>query len=370
MCRPQTHGPRRPLVLLTTAALLAGAAQAQADAPTAPPDILAAARAAIAQNSILKTGAVGFHNDRRLFTELPAEGAVLVGFDLGLGKFFNLEVIYAYRPIYLTRRGRLSFQNFGLFTDVPRPGNRPLKSKVQRIVRVAARPGYAVGNVTVRSGLLLNGLSVTFMRVNGQNLDPLQTYNGAWVGDRTGGSEATIGGFGAPVIGVFGSQEEDHVKSLGLIYLSQVLPEPGPQPAPVLAERPASAQPTTLIVQQPPPLRELEKATGRHRPAAAEARAKLPPAPRAEPAAPVKQAAPTPARSAGTSLVWLLVLIVGGALVPLLFLLAALCRKRPANSGAGAERIPQVRPAPPGPGTQRRPPPLPPGRNNPSRQGQ
>jgi hypothetical protein len=41
-----------------------------------------------------------------------------------------------------------------------------------------------------------------------------------WVGDRTGGDEASISGNGAPVPGVFGGKE-DHAQSLGLLVMSR-----------------------------------------------------------------------------------------------------------------------------------------------------
>src|SRR5947209_3326545 len=82
----------------------------------------------------------------------------------------------------------------------------------------------------VRSRLKFTGRSVTSMWINGRKLDPQRSYTSAWIGDRTGGSEASISGNGTPIVGVFGSEDQQHIKALGLYYVSE--------PAPV-AEPPA-----------------------------------------------------------------------------------------------------------------------------------
>jgi hypothetical protein len=333
--------------LLATAALLVGTGHAQSDppksdAPKGPPDILATAGGAVAQNLLQKTPAAGFHLERRLFTELPREGAILVGFDLGLGKFFNVEVVYAYRPIYLTGRGKTSFRSYGLFAELLQPGKKPLKSKVHRTVRVLARPEYAVGAVTVRSGLLINGLAVTFMRINGQNLDPLETYNSVWIGDRTGGSETTVSGFGSPVVGVFGSQEDDHVKSLGLFYVSRAPVEAEPQLVPELKEQPAPPRPVQPEDRSPPPLDQLAGAAGAVT-AKQATKDQTPKTTAPEAPAPVqeKPAAESPPTDKGLG--WMPVLIVGAALVPMLLLVVVYCAKRPGGPGPQPQDIPEVR---------------------------
>src|SRR5206468_3607755 len=111
----------------------------------------AAARAAVANGRIERSRPLGFHDSRTLFTELPSQGAILIGFDLGVGKFFNIETVYALRPVYLTAHGETQVRDHGLFRDQWRPGNKTLKSKVVHTVRVRARPGYAVAGITLRS---------------------------------------------------------------------------------------------------------------------------------------------------------------------------------------------------------------------------
>jgi hypothetical protein len=228
--------------------------------------IFTAARAAVDAGRVERSKPLGFNISKVPFTEMPADGALLVGFDVGVGKFLDIETVYALRPVYQTAFGETSGQEHGLFFGQRKVGRRTYKSKVLRRVRVLARPGYAVGGVTLRTGLNINGLSLTFMRVSGRALDPRQSYTSEWVGDRTGGGEAYISGDGAPVVGVFGSQDVEHVSSLGLIYMS--LP-------PVVAQAPAPPSRT----ERPP-----------ERPAAAPPRVEVPlPAPPAAPPAPPKE---------------------------------------------------------------------------------
>ena len=60
-----------------------------------------------------------------------------------------------------------------------------------------------------------------YMKINGRALNPRQAYNSAWVGNRTGGSESTLNGNSAPVLGVFGGKDDDHIQSLGLLVMSR-----------------------------------------------------------------------------------------------------------------------------------------------------
>jgi hypothetical protein len=193
-------------------------------AESAPPEseaLFAAARAAIAAGRTEKSEEVGFRVARQTFTEVPAAGAVLVGFDIGVGKFVDKETVYALRPLYLTAEGDSTVQDHGQFRDRRSAGGKSVKSKVLRVVRIRAREGYAVGGLTLRTGLNINGLSVTFMRIKGCELDPAKSYASDWVGDRSGGRETSIDGNGAPVVGVFGSADDEHVSALGLVFASQ-----------------------------------------------------------------------------------------------------------------------------------------------------
>lgn len=236
-----------------------------------------AAAAAAARGNTEKTKMLGFGIIKTAFTEVPREGAVLVGFDLGVGKFLNIDTIYAIRAVFRAADGEASYTEQGLFKDKRGSGKHVTKSKVTRTVRVRARPGYAVGGVTLRTGLNINGLAVIFMRIDGTKLDPNRSYLSEWVGDRTGGSEATISGLGAPVIGVFGNKDADHVMALGLVCLQQperpVAVQP-PRPAPAIApprQEPAAAPPRPAapprrdVRPDPPPAEAPPRVLDKHR---------------------------------------------------------------------------------------------------------
>src|SRR5215471_2150079 len=155
--------------------------------------IYEAAARAVAKGWTEKTRMLGFGVVKTAFTEVPRDGAVLVGFDLGVGEFMDIECIYALRGVYRTSDGQvISFGEHGLFRDKHGPGKKVVKSKVTRTVQLRAKPGYAVGSLRLRSGLLINGLSVTFMRIDGALLDTSRSYASEWVGDRTGGSETSV----------------------------------------------------------------------------------------------------------------------------------------------------------------------------------
>src|SRR6266849_10329570 len=76
-----------------------------ASAADEPDPIFAVARAAVAKKRIAKSPLLGGSPDRNLFTDLPGDGAVLIGFDLGVGMFLNDETVYAIRPIYRLPEG-------------------------------------------------------------------------------------------------------------------------------------------------------------------------------------------------------------------------------------------------------------------------
>jgi hypothetical protein len=226
--------------------------------------IYTAAENAVSRRLVEKTRMIGFSIEKSRFSEMPPEGAVLVGFDLGIGRFMDIDSIYAIRAVYRSADGEASYTEHGLFKDRHATGKRIIKSKVLRTERVRARPGYAIGGLTIRSGLNINGLSVTFMHINGTTLEPRQSYESDWIGDRTGGSEARISGDGAPVVGVFGNKDQDHVMALGLIYIRearkaaapalaqpQVAEKPrAPEPAKPKAERQAVEQPVQRVAEQ------------------------------------------------------------------------------------------------------------------------
>jgi hypothetical protein len=366
--------------LVATAALplLAGLSAGQGPAKK-PAAIFSAAEAAVAARRLESSKPLGFHNRSGLFREVPADGAVLVGFDCGVGKFGDIETVYALRAVYMTAHGETSGQEHGLFYGQRKVGKRTHKSKVVRRVRVMARPGYAVGGVTIRSGLNINGLSLTFMRVVGGWLDPAQSYESEWVGDRTGGGEASLERLGAPVVGIHGSQDVEHVSSLGLIYITeppvvaQAPPrteQPAPPPRVEVPLVPAAppAPPKEERAQAPPAAPKEEKqAEG---PAAPNpARDEDRPWPEPKPKAPARRVAqaepaePAPEPPAAEGADWLPFVGFAAVLVPAfcLVLFVTLGRKKPAPAPERrAAPPPKVDPSKAPPATPAAPAPAPP----------
>jgi S1-C subfamily serine protease len=137
------------------------------------------------------------------FQDVAPAGGLLVGFHFGLGKFFDNDVIKGVRPVY--RIG-----------DKERLG-RPFGGEFTRLKKVMAKPGYAVGAISMRTGLGLDGVSVTFMRINGDRLDPSDSYESEYVGGPGGGGPHKVGGDGSPAVGVIGRRNEKEVGGMGLV---------------------------------------------------------------------------------------------------------------------------------------------------------
>ncbi|MCI0463777.1 MAG: hypothetical protein L0Z62_43130 [Gemmataceae bacterium] len=219
------------------------AAVRAADRPAKQPDsVFAAAAAAVANGQVEKSRMLGFSIVKSAFEHLPLQGAVLIGFELVLGKpHKDVEVIYSLRPIYQTATGEIiPSESFGRSAAKARPAPSKHSSRDQatRRVRVQALPGFAVGALTLRSDVHVRALSMTFMRLNGPTLDPKQAYLSDWVGDRKSGREASVSGGGAPVVGVFGNQDEQRILALGLIYAKSPTPPAKLREAPPQAEQP------------------------------------------------------------------------------------------------------------------------------------
>jgi hypothetical protein len=138
-----------------------------------------------------------------VFKDQAPEGGRLIGFQIGLGKFFNNDVIRAIRPIYWTPKGEVLGDQRGTDTS--------------RIVDVKAKAGYAIGAIIGKAGLGLDGLSVTFMRVEGARLEPKDAYQSEWIGGHGGGQETKLGGTGSPVIGIVGKSNAKDLTGLGLM---------------------------------------------------------------------------------------------------------------------------------------------------------
>ena len=106
-----------------------------------------------------------------------------MGFEVGLNKRTDNDVVCALRPIYANEQGEeILGQQHG--TDV------------SRVQRVKAKEGYAVGAVTAKAATVVDGFSVTFMKIDKDRLDPKEAYESDWIGGKNSDSQTRLGGDG------------------------------------------------------------------------------------------------------------------------------------------------------------------------------
>jgi hypothetical protein len=131
------------------------------------------------------------------YREYREDGAILVGFDVGLGAVPDTAVVTYLRPIWLTANG----EQYG--TAYGRTKNP--------ITTVKARDGYAIGGIRIKGGGAIEGLCFTFMRRGPKNLIVDDFYISDWYGEQTrklpeNDLRSGDGGF---VIGIHGKRFED-----------------------------------------------------------------------------------------------------------------------------------------------------------------
>jgi S1-C subfamily serine protease len=139
-----------------------------------------------------------------VFKDFAPEGGMMVGMQIGLGKFINYDIVVAARPIYRTD-GKESF-------GIGRGASTNIKT-------VMAKEGYAVGGVLVASGMGIDGLAVVFMKIDGEKLDPKDSYQSPYYGNPMKTPDQLITGDGLPIIGLGGKQNArtNQFTGIGLI---------------------------------------------------------------------------------------------------------------------------------------------------------
>jgi hypothetical protein len=168
-----------------------------------PGDMYAFIQNAVKDKKTKDIDIAGFKLSKKEYRDLPEEGGVLIGFEVGLGKFAANDTVDSLRPIYLTKDGEKKGAWQGKTPDKP--------------IEVKAKPGYVVGGLTVRAGLVVDAFSVTFMKLDKNQLDVKDSYTSEWIGGE-GGGKATVGGKGQIFVGVVGHlNDAKSVCSIGLI---------------------------------------------------------------------------------------------------------------------------------------------------------
>jgi hypothetical protein len=183
-----------------------GGATTQPSGPVLDPAIAAIVRNAVAGQSFQRSAIKGGAFTKRPFEDVSPDG-LLIGFRLGLGSFFNTEVIKYIQPIYLTPRGEELGNGFG---D---------EDQVERRIIAKAPEGFAIGAVDIRGGGGLDALTITYMRFNGTRIDPTDIEMTPKIGGGTNGG-GLLDGDGTPVIGICGRQDDDgKFLALGLVFV-------------------------------------------------------------------------------------------------------------------------------------------------------
>jgi len=152
----------------------------------------------IARTQVMGTG-------QEPYEEVHEQGGLVVGFAVTYGKFGSNATIATVCPLFLTPSGKVMGKVHGAAGT---PGKQ-----------IEAPPGYAVGAVTIKAGLGVDGMSVTYMRITADGLDPSQHIESEWLGGPGGSHKATLAGTGAPVIGIFGktAPAQSTFNGLGLV---------------------------------------------------------------------------------------------------------------------------------------------------------
>ena len=172
--------------------------------PDEPPAIAATPLEPVAFDSaILKTPLAGGGNKGwgTPYRDLAPPGAFLTGFDYTVGKWNGKPAITSLRPVYLLPGGGKKMGDL----HGTAAGENP---------RLDARPGYAIGTIVARGGVVIDGFQLVFMKVRGAALDPADSYLSEWIGG-IGGERKRLDGGGQPLTGLYG-QAGNEVNSIGL----------------------------------------------------------------------------------------------------------------------------------------------------------
>ena len=158
---------------------------------------------AISANTIQRLGPVGPQGEGR--SDLPKDGAVLVGFEYNTGKWKGDPMVKSMRPLFLTTTGVVSGNG---------RGNPDQPYKV-----IKARAGYAVSGLIVNPGKeRLGGFQMVFSRMQKRPIGSSEpdSYKSDWVAGEIRKGMVVLGGEGRLAIGIFGGWGAD-VGSIGLI---------------------------------------------------------------------------------------------------------------------------------------------------------
>jgi hypothetical protein len=218
--RPNTrsrHGRTRVLII--------GGSPPAPSAPAKPREL--------PENISNETSILGGGADGR-FAEIGPEGALLVGLQVGIGEDVNADRVRAIRGVFRQGERRFVSPWHGIETN--------------RYVHVEAKPGFAVGGLTVKVGHGIEGLSVTFMHVVGEKLDLRDSYDSDWIGGYGGNDPQLLSTKGRPVTGIIGRETAQQCTGIGLALLNSGTASSVPQPQRATMPRTSKALPNRTVL--------------------------------------------------------------------------------------------------------------------------
>ena len=196
-----------PVEIATSKRGAKGDKPAEGDAPIDPKPLLKRVVEQVKDNKVTKSKELGMTANKLSYSGVPEGGGILVGLELS----YNGRTFTALRPIFLTeKRANFQGQVFGL----------PDRIQSQTF-KLIAKKGYAIGSIQGRAGLGIDSLTVTFMEIGPDGLNPEKSYNSDSVGGPGGSREMTLGGGGSPIVGIFGHGTNKEVTSLGVVQLEK-----------------------------------------------------------------------------------------------------------------------------------------------------
>ncbi|MDB6137931.1 MAG: serine protease, partial [Verrucomicrobiaceae bacterium] len=128
-------------------------------------------KGSIQKNQLGEAKSLG-HDSGQPYREVPARGAILVGFDCSMSPFKKSpQTVRGITPVFLTQDGLMTGTVHGA-----EKGKLTLHPLV-------AKPGYAVAKVTGKfDGTAMRQIKVRFEKISGTHLDPKDAYESPWVG--------------------------------------------------------------------------------------------------------------------------------------------------------------------------------------------
>jgi hypothetical protein len=191
---PISNANQRDDLLNSTGQNAQPAAPVAVAKPAPKASLYARVRQAVRENKTEETERLGMGDFA--FQNVPDDGSIMVGMQVTYAPFFNHDIIKSVRPIYQKQDGtRYDGPVFGNPTQVGE--------------RVVAKEGYAIGGATIKAGMGIDGLQLTFMEIGSEGLNPNKTYLSKRLGGYSGTGAPTFVNDGRPIIGIAGMRAKD-----------------------------------------------------------------------------------------------------------------------------------------------------------------